>query len=780
MKYINKVIAYVLIAIMTLSYGLETKQLKSYAQDENLETEVMDSDDSVDDQVMTVSDAEVYEEDVYEEDVTDEEIDVDGKIKVLFIGNSKTFYNNVPALVNNLASKKGLSFTWDAMTYSSRTLKGHYSDLKKAINGDDDAVEEYVEFYKKMIKAGSYDVVVLQEQTGRALETTADKYLAGARDLLNLLLDNGLITQKTPIVINSIWGDFSATGLDFSRHTITKTCWDDYTNQNITIDKNSTTVRTHLKNGTTTDGSAQNLKKYTNVQIANTGVAFNKYLSDEFYDAEKLTTGQRYTAANQLILLDKKDVNHAQVRGSYLEACVLLQAISVGLKQAGRISESVTFDSYVYYDGIVKNCVARLDGKKNYETTTPNYSMHTNPVTVDEATYQKMQRASNGMVNSTCTGWYKNNAGYSYYIYGCRQLGKIKDGGKTYHTDSHGIRQTGLTPIGEKWYYFDNDGVMQTGWQPIDGKRYYFSKNGVMVTDWQPIDEKWYYFDNDGVMQTGWLYRGQDAYYLGDDGARRIGWVDSGENSYYFREDGKLATGLESINGQMFYLSAAGIMQTGWQDIGGQWYYFDNKGVGAENWKKFGTKWFYFVNAAMVTGWKKIGDKMYYFNEEGVMQTGWQNIKNARFYFDDGAMATGLMIIGKKRYYFSVNGAMSTGLVTIYGKMYYFDANGEGVTGWKKISNAWHYFDNGATVTGWKSIGGKWYYFDASGMMVTGWKLSGGKWYYLDSNGKMVTGWKLIGGKWYYFDTNGAMLSGTTIKLDGKYYTFNSNGELVK
>lgn len=603
MKHINKVIAYVLIAIMTLSYGLETKQLKSYAQDEKLETEVMDSDDSVDNQVMTVSDAEIYEE-----DVTDEEIDADAKIKVLFIGNSKTFYNSVPALVNNLASKKGLSFTWDAMTYSSRTLKGHYTELKKAINGDADAVGAYVDFYKnKIVVAGSYDVVVLQEKTGRSLETKVDDYLSGARMVLKLLRDNGFITQKTPIVINSIWGEFSETGLDFTKKTITKECWDDYLQQNKTIDMHSTAVRDYLKTGTKPDESEANAAKYTNVQVANTGVAFNKYLSDKFCDAEKLTTSQRYTVANRLILLDKGDANHAQVRGSYLEACVLLQAISVGLKQSGRINDSVTFDSYVAYDGLVKNYVTRLDGKTNYETTTPNYSKHDKPVTVDEATYQKMQRTANGMVNNNYTRWYKNKSGYSYYKYGCRQLGWVKIDGKYYSFDSHGIQKTGWQKKATKWFYYDTTGSIAIAWEKINDKWYYFSSDGEMETGWHKIDGKWYYFVSDGAMVTGW----------------------------------------KMIKEKCYYFNSNGSMVTGWKKIDGKWYYFNSDGIRVTGWKKINGKWYYFVSGGeMVTGLVEINEKWYYFNSDGEMVIGWQKIDGKWYYFSsDGAMIRNQTIV---------------------------------------------------------------------------------------------------------------------------------------
>ena len=120
------------------------------------------------------------------------------------------------------------------------------------------------------------------------------------------------------------------------------------------------------------------------------------------------------------------------------------------------------------------------------------------------------------------------------------------------------------------------------------------------------------------------------------------------------------------------------------------------------------------------------------------------------------------------------------------GEWYYYQ-NGLPVSGWKKISNVWYYFDPGnncAMVIGKHEIDGKLYAFNSKGAMQTGW------WYigfedeipsrqgygYFTSNGGVENGWKKIDGKWYYFD-NFLVYTGGLREIDGKLYYFNKNSK---
>ena len=116
------------------------------------------------------------------------------------------------------------------------------------------------------------------------------------------------------------------------------------------------------------------------------------------------------------------------------------------------------------------------------------------------------------------------------------------------------------------------------------------------------------------------------------------------------------------------------------------------------------------------------------------------------------------------------------------GEWYYYQ-NGAKVSGWKKISNIWYYFDPGDNcrmATGHHVIDGNLYAFNSKGAMQTGWwyiifedSLAQG-WGYFTSYGGVENGWKKIDGKWYYFD-DFLVYTGGLREIDGKFYYFNKN-----
>ncbi len=73
----------------------------------------------------------------------------DSTMRVLFIGNSYTFFNDVPALVETLARAAGTRIKTRAITVAGSTLRGHWS------RGHAVAA----------IRQGGWDWVILQEQS---------------------------------------------------------------------------------------------------------------------------------------------------------------------------------------------------------------------------------------------------------------------------------------------------------------------------------------------------------------------------------------------------------------------------------------------------------------------------------------------------------------------------------------------------------------------------------------------------------------------------------------
>lgn len=70
-------------------------------------------------------------------------------VRVLFIGNSYTYYNNLPETVQNIAASQKIKLSYKANTPGGCTLKKHFQNKKETAD----------------IKQGGWDFVILQEQS---------------------------------------------------------------------------------------------------------------------------------------------------------------------------------------------------------------------------------------------------------------------------------------------------------------------------------------------------------------------------------------------------------------------------------------------------------------------------------------------------------------------------------------------------------------------------------------------------------------------------------------
>ncbi len=113
-------------------------------------------------------------------------------VKVLFIGNSFTYYSDVPALFEKIAESAGKTVRVESVT------KGSWNLTKFADEND-----EYGSVVDEKLKAYSdYSAVVLQEQSARPLNNYS-AFLKGARDLKDKI-DS---TQKNcRVYLYSTWG----------------------------------------------------------------------------------------------------------------------------------------------------------------------------------------------------------------------------------------------------------------------------------------------------------------------------------------------------------------------------------------------------------------------------------------------------------------------------------------------------------------------------------------------------------------------------------------------
>ena len=90
----------------------------------------------------------VYETDYSSEYVEETTVPITSNMKILFIGNSLTYYNDVALKVKNIFAKKGVDVTYDTLIQLGQTLEYHYS---LATTGS-------------TILNGDYDYIVLQDK----------------------------------------------------------------------------------------------------------------------------------------------------------------------------------------------------------------------------------------------------------------------------------------------------------------------------------------------------------------------------------------------------------------------------------------------------------------------------------------------------------------------------------------------------------------------------------------------------------------------------------------
>ncbi len=93
------------------------------------------------------------------------------ELKVLFIGNSFTFYNDLPSLFASVANSVGANVTVDSVTASSYNLSSFA-----------DETDTYGKQVAEKLASNQYDVIILQEQSTRPINNY-NLFLQGATTL---------------------------------------------------------------------------------------------------------------------------------------------------------------------------------------------------------------------------------------------------------------------------------------------------------------------------------------------------------------------------------------------------------------------------------------------------------------------------------------------------------------------------------------------------------------------------------------------------------------------
>lgn len=118
-----------------------------------------------------------------------------GKIEVLFVGNSKTYVNDIPSKFKNLAKKGGYTVNISTATKGGRTLK--YLTTKS--NNSTDKLTGKNNY--NTITGKAYDYVIMQEQSDTYINDY-DTFLSGATKLKNLVQKNN---KNTKLFVRQCW-----------------------------------------------------------------------------------------------------------------------------------------------------------------------------------------------------------------------------------------------------------------------------------------------------------------------------------------------------------------------------------------------------------------------------------------------------------------------------------------------------------------------------------------------------------------------------------------------
>ena len=252
-------------------------------------------------------------------------------INILFIGNSKTYFNNMPAILANMLSKSDKKSNYKVLVKGSMSLNFHYHYIK-----------EHPEQIQGLFNNEKIDYLILNEQTDVQLapygtlynskndpdpaKNYTNKQVYGnlsvdALRVIKKLYSYGMITKKgTKIILNATWNYSDLNDIDIS-------------NNNFEL----------LKNDIKAAG-------YNNCEIAYSGNAI-KNVSDEMSKENGLLNKQE-------LFLDER---HTTQLGSYIEALALYKAMfksSMVANYAGSVSAEKmqkSIDKYV----IIENYIYR-------------------------------------------------------------------------------------------------------------------------------------------------------------------------------------------------------------------------------------------------------------------------------------------------------------------------------------------------------------------------------------------------------------------------------------
>ena len=219
-------------------------------------------------------------------------------VNILFIGNSKTYYNNMPKMLNNMLSAAGTKSVYKVLVKGSHSLNFHYNYI---LNNENEI---------KALFKNKIDYVILNEQTDVQLTNFGETYdsdedpdlskrytnkriFGNLKDdsinILDTLSNYEMITTDTKVILNATWNY-----KDLNNTQLTKS------------NSNFQQARENIINA-----------GYKNCYIAYTGNAI-KAVNKEM----NKTKNRKFS--KQTLFVDER---HTTAVGSYIEALTLYKAM---------------------------------------------------------------------------------------------------------------------------------------------------------------------------------------------------------------------------------------------------------------------------------------------------------------------------------------------------------------------------------------------------------------------------------------------------------------------
>lgn len=255
-------------------------------------------------------------------DIPKVEVKAASEMRVLYLGNSKTFHNIFPRMYRHLAKAGGKPDPkFKAVVAGSRTLKQHadilesihdkngnirkYEDVKKIIVENkkyskflEDEYDAYVDAFKQ-----KWDYIVLQEQTDNSKDKK--EMLSASQRIIKVL--KKYTNPNLKVIYNAIWDKYPDTSV-----------YTTYETQMAQFNKEQTKINNVYKEVAAATGGT----------VSYSGQAIYNYL--------------KYINKNYTSMY--KDGNHPTQAGSYLSACCLYVAMHnkspVGINYYGKVADA--------------------------------------------------------------------------------------------------------------------------------------------------------------------------------------------------------------------------------------------------------------------------------------------------------------------------------------------------------------------------------------------------------------------------------------------------------